>query len=88
MLGSRRRAGSDTAENDKRNGNDDARGFQPVNRRRHLHDQRGSRDGGARGGADRTDMRIERTGVQIHTAMQLRREKYASDEESQAEKSL
>jgi len=87
-LGSRRRAGSDAAGYDKRNKNDYASDFQPVDRRRHLHDQGRRGDGSARSGADRADMRIERTGVQINAAMQLCGKEDAPEEQSQGKKPL
>src|SRR5882757_1921953 len=71
LLDGGRRAGRDAAGNHQRNGDHYAGNFQPVDRWRHLHDQRESWDGSARGGADRANVGIERTGVQINAAMQL-----------------
>jgi len=83
-----RRARRDTAGNYKRNGDDNAGDFQPVDRRGHLHDQRWSRHGGARGGADRANVRIQRSRIQINAAVQLPCKKDASEEERHEEKPL
>ena len=82
------RAGRDAAGNDWRNENDDAGNFHPVDRRRHLHNQRRSWHGGACGRADRADVRIKRARTQVNAAVQLPRQEDASQEERHEEKPL
>ena len=80
VLNGGRRAGRDAAGNNRRNENDDSGNFHPVDRRRHLHNQRRSRDGTAGCRADGANVGIERCGVQINAAVQLRREKDGPEE--------
>src|SRR5579862_2865814 len=88
LLDCGRRARRDTAGNHKRNGNHYTGNFQPVNRWRHLHDQRGSRNGSARGGADWANVGIERSGVQINATMQLCRQEDAPEQQRQKKNTL
>ena len=88
VLNGGRRAGRDAAGNNWRNENYDAGNFDPVDRRRHLRSQRRSRDGGARGGADRANMRIKRARIQVNAAVQLPRKEDAPKKERHEEKSL
>ena len=85
-LRGRRRARSDVAGSDKRNGHGDAGNFEMVAGRNHFDHRGWSGDRGPCRGADWANVGIERTGVQIHAAMQLRREKYGSEEKRQVEK--
>jgi hypothetical protein len=88
VLNGGRRARGDAAGNNWRNENDDAGNFDPVDRRCHLHNQRRSRDGGARCGADGADVRIKRARIQVNATMQLPRKEEASEEERHEEKPL
>ena len=72
-----RRARRYIAENDDGDRGDHVRNFKPIHGRDQSQDQRRSGDGDARGGADGAGVGIQSAGVQVHTIMQLRREKDA-----------
>jgi len=82
-LGSGGRARRDTAENHDGNHGDYGRNFETIDGRDQGKYERRGGDGDACGGADGAGVGIHCGGVQVHTAMQLRREEYAREEEGQ-----
>lgn len=87
-LGNGRRAGRNAAEDYWRNCNGYASQFHAVNGRDNGNVWRGSRNGAACRGTDRAEMGIYGSGVQLQTAMQLRREEDDPEEQSQEIDSL
>jgi hypothetical protein len=88
VLNGGRRAGRDTSGSNQWNENDVAGNFHPIDRRGHFHDQGRSRDSSAGSGADRTNVGIKRTRIQVNEAVQLPRKEDASEDEPHEEKPL
>lgn len=83
FLGEGRSTWGDVAENYDRNTGQCAGHFKSIYGRNQNDNWRRSGDSAARRGADRAEVRVQRSGVQLQTAMHLRREKNDPDEEYQ-----
>jgi len=79
-LGGGRRARSDIAENHERNGGHEAEDFQPAGNGHQGHGQRNSDDGSSNRRTDWAGVGIHRSWVEVHAAMQLRREEKGPEE--------
>ena len=79
----RRSSRGDAAGNNEGNHSRDTEFFQAVNGRSHLDMRRSGHNRTSRHGANRAKMRIERLGIQVETAVQLRSEQDAGQERCQ-----